>query len=88
MHSLWLGYMSELLSLPLVIPTSTSTSSTSTLSPSTSTLTTSSLVHTFPSKIPTSTEATGYKEQNINAANIHAKLVKAEFVGCIFTGKL
>lgn len=77
--------MSELLSLPLVIPTSVS--STSALPTFTSTLTTSTLVHTFPSKNPTSIEATGYREQNINAANIHAKLVKAEFVGCIFTGK-
>lgn len=92
LHTLWLGYMSELLSIPLAIssPYIPSTSSTSTPIPpvqSTSTLTssTATLIPTFPPR----NGDTGYSSSadlNINVGNVHTKLVKAEFVGCLLSG--
>lgn len=86
-HSLWLGYMAEVLSLSLVIPTTFSpVASTSTL-PISSTSTTASLIPTFPTKNPTDEDLGIARELNISVANLHSKLVKAEFVGCILTGE-
>lgn len=94
LHTLWLGYMSELLSIPLAIsspyiPSIASTSTWTDTPPaqSTSTLTssTATLIPTFPPR----NGDTGYSSSadlNINVGNVHTKLVKAEFVGCLLSG--
>ncbi|GAA5877485.1 hypothetical protein JCM1840_003865 [Sporobolomyces johnsonii] len=89
-HHLWLGYMAELLGLPIDIPPSppSATTAPSTSSPgsaATSTNATSTLLPTYPSRHePVPAEA---QDLQINVVNLQTKLVKAEFVGCILRVK-
>ncbi|GAA5836767.1 hypothetical protein JCM3766R1_006258 [Sporobolomyces carnicolor] len=75
-YHLWLGYMAELLALPIAVPPAPS--SPSTVPTRNATLT---ALPTFPSRsepLPPKAQALA-----MNVANIQTKLVKAEFVGCI-----
>jgi ribonuclease P protein subunit POP4 len=83
MHTMWLGYMTELLGLPFLLPTNTP--------PTPHSLpeqTTAVIVPTMPprSVSAVSTTGAGIQELKINVGNLHTKLVKAEFVGCILSG--
>ena len=84
-HHLWLGYMAEIANLPILIPTL--------LRPPVDTATpvltqtTTALLPMFPPRNPppgTSIAA----DLKINVVSLHAKLVKAEFIGCILSGTL
>ncbi|GAA5895395.1 RNase P/RNase MRP complex subunit [Sporobolomyces salmoneus] len=79
-HHLWLGYMAELLALPIEIPSAPSSpSAAATLSA------TSIPLPTFPSR--TEPFPAAAKALSINVVTIQTKLVKAEFVGCILSVK-
>jgi ribonuclease P protein subunit POP4 len=81
-YHLWLGYMAELLALPIAIPPS----SPSPASPSSETRPATSIpLPTFPSR----TEPLPPVAQSLsmNVVNIQTKLVKAEFVGCLLSGE-
>lgn len=82
MHTMWLGYMTELLGLPFLLPSAASTPHTHPAQ------TTAVVVPTVPlrSISAVSTTGTGMQELKINVGNLHTKLVKAEFVGCILSG--
>ncbi|BGP41455.1 RNase P/RNase MRP complex subunit [Rhodotorula kratochvilovae] len=84
-HHLWLGYISELLALPLLISPTPPSASTAPSTPATTDSNVSAtLIPTFPSRhgappIP--------REQGINAVNLHTKMVKADFTGCLLSVK-
>lgn len=84
-HHLWLGYISELLAVPLLIPLPTAPSlapaATSTSSAELSI--TSTLLPTFPSRHAPPTLP---RDEQINVVNLHAKMVKADFTGCSLSG--
>ncbi|GAA5856159.1 hypothetical protein JCM9279_004932 [Rhodotorula babjevae] len=85
-HHLWLGYISELLAVPLLIPSSSSPS----LAPAASSTTpaerivTSTLLPTFPGRHATPAVP---RDEQINVVNLHAKMVKADFTGCSLSVK-
>lgn len=77
-HELWLGYMAELLALPVLLFAPSTA-----VEPSTAT---SVLLPTFPPR-PTGTEDVSMGlDLKANAPVMQAKLVKAEFVGCKLVG--
>ncbi|GAA5920402.1 hypothetical protein JCM6882_003265 [Rhodosporidiobolus microsporus] len=84
-HHLWLGYMAELLALPILIPSPSPTSSTPSSNPPDApapVYSSSSLLPTYPSKrdpVPPGGQ--------INVVTLQTKLVKAEFVGCSLSVK-
>lgn len=78
MHHLWLSYMAELLQLAIVPRTATSQSSIATSERSTT------MYPTFPSRH----DSLGtFPEPPINVQGLHAKLVKAEFIGAAIRGQ-
>ncbi|KPV74297.1 uncharacterized protein RHOBADRAFT_54140 [Rhodotorula graminis WP1] len=85
-HHLWLGYISELLAVPLVVPSPASPSlapdAASTGAPEPDI--TSTLLPTYPSRhaVPTLP-----RDEQINVVNLHAKMVKADFTGCSLSVK-
>ncbi|GAA5828174.1 hypothetical protein JCM5353_007819 [Sporobolomyces roseus] len=81
-HHLWLGYMTELLGLPIAIPSSRPSPSTPSLEPGQPT---SYPLPTFPSR--TEPLPAAAQELSANVVNIQTKLVKAEFVGCVLSVK-
>ncbi|GAA5927125.1 RNase P/RNase MRP complex subunit [Sporobolomyces koalae] len=78
-HHLWLGYMAELLALPIVVPKPCAESS---LAP---TPRTQIPLPTFPSRSEPLPPAA--QQLSVNVVNIQTKLVKAEFVGSFLTVK-
>ncbi|GAA5950508.1 hypothetical protein JCM21900_004834 [Sporobolomyces salmonicolor] len=84
MHHLWLGYMAELLGLPIAIPPSPPSATTAPSTPAPDSVT-STLLPTYPSRHePVPADA---QDLQINVVNLQTKLVKAEFVGCILSVK-
>lgn len=83
-HHLWLGYMIEITGLPILLPTPTITS-TSHTDPIPITTSTSALLPLFPPKFDSTAAISDLK---VNLLTLHAKLVKAEFIGCILYGTL
>jgi ribonuclease P protein subunit POP4 len=84
MYQLWIGYMAELLALSLIAPKFGDTTEAMSMDVDPSVLTTTSaLLPSFPPR----TSESAQSDLRINVANIHAKLVKAEFVGCLISGK-
>lgn len=81
-HQLWLGYMSELLSLPLLLSAPSAIFAPALDIPPLPTQSTSALIPTFPPRQPEGAPA----DLRLNVPALHAKLVKAEFVGCIISG--
>lgn len=83
-HHLWLGYMAELLTLPIAPahpPPPTSSSPATTHSSAT-------LLPTFlPRAHDLASPALGPDLARLNIPTLHAKLVKAEFVGAILSGQ-
>lgn len=88
-YHLWLGYMAELLALPVIVPpavisppASSSTDSSATprepLSTPAVPIVTSTLLPTYPPRASRDTQ--------INVVNLQTKLIKAEFVGCLLSG--
>ncbi|KAK4705983.1 ribonuclease P protein subunit POP4, partial [Phenoliferia sp. Uapishka_3] len=82
-YELWLGYMAELLALPVQLPTPQDATSRSLAPPVNAT---SVLVPTFPPR-PTDEDPSQGLDLKLNVPAIQAKLVKAEFVGCKLTVK-
>ncbi|GAA5821152.1 hypothetical protein JCM3770_005694 [Rhodotorula araucariae] len=85
-HHLWLGYISELLALPLLLPPSPSPSSSSaspTLAPGDLDVS-ALLLPTFPARHGATPQS---REQHINVVNLHTKMVKADFTGCLLSVK-
>lgn len=95
MHTLWLGYISELLALPLLLPPTSSASYQPTTSiPPTPIQSTSELLPTFPVRatageggLTSAANCASFaSDLKINVTGLHGKLVKAEYVGCLITG--
>ncbi|GAA5904718.1 hypothetical protein JCM8208_001335 [Rhodotorula glutinis] len=85
-HHLWLGYISELLAVPLLIPSppAPSLAPNATSTSSAEPIITSTLLPTFPSRhAPPSLP----RDEQINVVNLHAKMVKADFTGCSLSVK-
>ncbi|CEQ41503.1 SPOSA6832_03238 [Sporobolomyces salmonicolor] len=83
-HHLWLGYMAELLGLPIAIPPLPPSATTAPSTPAPGSVT-STLLPTYPSRHePVPADA---QDLQINVVNLQTKLVKAEFVGCILSVK-
>ncbi|GAA5991481.1 hypothetical protein JCM11641_002054 [Rhodosporidiobolus odoratus] len=82
-HHLWLGYMAELLALPIAVPAVPAPESVST--PAIPAYTSSTLLPTFSHPADSATIAA--REAQVNVVNIQTKLVKAEFTGCLLTVK-
>lgn len=88
-HQLWLGYMSELLSLPLLVSTpSAAFAPTVNTPPPPPTQSTSALLPTFSSRQFEGVGGATPADLRLNVPALHAKLVKAEFVGSILSGAL
>lgn len=83
-YHLWLGYMSELLQLPLLIPSS---SLAPIATPSSSSLQTASIYPPFPPRQPSNSSLLA-NDPPLNVPTLHTKLTKAEFVGCSLRGEL
>ncbi|KAL8279982.1 hypothetical protein RQP46_007563 [Phenoliferia psychrophenolica] len=86
-YELWLGYMAELLALPVQLPAPLSTTTTATSdapAPSPITKAIDVLLPTFPPR-PTNDDPTLGLDLKLNVPVMQAKLVKAEFVGCKLT---
>ncbi|GAA6015858.1 hypothetical protein JCM10207_008820 [Rhodosporidiobolus poonsookiae] len=83
-HHLWLGYVAELLGLPIAIPpAASSTPSTEPAPPADPPVFSSStLLPTFPPKNDPLA-----RDPQLNVVNLQTKLVKAEFVGCSLSVK-
>lgn len=83
MHQLWIGYMSELLGLSLVVPLS--------IIPSienASTSSTSALLPMFPNRSAVDlTNHPSTSDLKINVGVLQGKLVKAELIGCLLLGE-
>ncbi|GAA5998363.1 hypothetical protein JCM5350_007432 [Sporobolomyces pararoseus] len=81
-YHLWLGYMAELLALPVAIPPPKPSPASATIEAQQAT---STPLPTFPSRteplLPTA------QALSMNVVNIQTKLVKAEFVGCLLSVK-
>ncbi|GAA5843981.1 hypothetical protein JCM11251_005931 [Rhodosporidiobolus azoricus] len=81
-HHLWLGYMAELLALPIAIPSSSAAPSSAPADSPAPVYSASSLLPTYPPKhehVPPGGQ--------INVVTLQTKLVKAEFVGCLLSVK-
>ncbi|BGP25853.1 ribonuclease P protein subunit POP4 [Rhodotorula toruloides] len=78
-HHLWLGYMAELLALPIVVPPASPSSAASPATPSQTLcafavpVVTSTLLPTYPPRASPGT--------HVNVVDLQTKLIKAEFVG-------
>ncbi|POY72162.1 hypothetical protein BMF94_4799 [Rhodotorula taiwanensis] len=79
-HELWLGYMAELLNLPVRSP-STSIAPSRAQPDLNRIAATSTLLSSYPQR-PDASSAPEPREQQINVVNLQTKLIKAEFVGC------
>ncbi|CDR39458.1 RHTO0S04e05336g1_1 [Rhodotorula toruloides] len=83
-YHLWLGYMAELLALPVILspepsPTASYTPPSETLSTPAVSIASSTLLPTYPPRASRDTQ--------INVVNLQTKLIKAEFVGCLLSVK-
>ncbi|BGP33409.1 RNase P/RNase MRP complex subunit [Rhodotorula toruloides] len=83
-YHLWLGYMAELLALPVIVPPASSSVDSSAAPPEllptrAAPLVTSTLLPTYPPRASRDTQ--------VNVVNLQTKLIKAEFVGCLLSVK-
>ncbi|BGP17685.1 hypothetical protein JCM10213_003590 [Rhodosporidiobolus nylandii] len=84
-YHLWLGYMAELLSLPLAVPPPASSAPPSASTAETPVFTSSTLLPTYLTRADPASAVS--RDAQINAVNLQTKLVKAEFVGCLLSVK-
>ncbi|GAA6028502.1 hypothetical protein JCM8097_007250 [Rhodosporidiobolus ruineniae] len=86
-HHLWLGYMAELLALPVAVPSSSSSSAPSAADSTVPApaYTSTTLLPTYPFRDDPATLVA--RDAQINVPNLQTKLVKAEFVGCLLSVK-
>ncbi|KAI5475019.1 ribonuclease P protein subunit POP4 [Pseudohyphozyma bogoriensis] len=88
LYSLWLSYMAELLTIPILLPSPVASTSTSTSAPAlipTASTSTSHQLPTFPVRTSASDPQPPGADLKLNVQNIQTKLLKAELVGSILT---
>ncbi|GJN90275.1 hypothetical protein Rhopal_003277-T1 [Rhodotorula paludigena] len=84
-YHLWLGYVSELLGVPLSVPPAAPASPPD--APPDGLSARPELLATPLPTYPSKHAPQGPRESQINVVNLHTKLVKAEFVGCLLSVK-
>lgn len=81
-HHLWLGYMAELLALPILLPSAAPTPDPIARPTEISSV----LLPTFPPRPSPATQPPPGADLKLNVPVVQTKLLKAEFVGCKLTG--